>query len=158
MKVPGMKGVIDRRILVNYRIDPDRMAAYLPEPFRPKVKNGYSIGGICLIRLKNMQPTFTPSIIKCGISSENAAHRIAVEWDTCSGPKEGVFIPRRDTNSIMNLIGGKLFPGEYNKAKFSTIENGNELHIQVNSSDKEVSLEIKGSISDTFPECSVLQI
>lgn len=151
----AIKGIIDRRILVNYRIDPEIMSQYLPRPFKPKIKNGYAIGGICLIRLKNMQPGFTPSFVKSGFSSENAAHRMAVEWETCSGLEQGVFVPRRDTNSALNLLAGKFFPGDYHKAKFLSVEKDKDIHVQVNSYDKEVSLEVKGAISEDFPENSV---
>ena len=50
MRIPAMRGIIDRRILANFHIDPDVMACNLPAPFRPKLANGYAIGGICLIR------------------------------------------------------------------------------------------------------------
>src|SRR5437899_2482413 len=79
MKIPVIHGVIDRRLLVNYRVDPDVLAPLLPAPFRPKLVRGYGLVGICLIRLKRVRPTFLPSWL--GIASENAAHRAAVEWD-----------------------------------------------------------------------------
>jgi hypothetical protein len=79
MRIPVIRGVIDRRILVNYRVDPNVLARLLPAPFRPKVVHGVGLVGICLIRLKKVRPTFLPSWL--GISSENAAHRVAVEWE-----------------------------------------------------------------------------
>ena len=79
MRIPIIRGIIDRRILANYHVDPDVMARILPPPFRPKLVNGYAIGGICLIRLKGLRPRFFP--FPLGIQSENAAHRIAVEWE-----------------------------------------------------------------------------
>ena len=79
MKLPVVRGTIDRRILANYRIDPIVMGAVLPQPFRPKIVNGFGIGGICLIRLKSIRPRYFP--FRWGFGSENAAHRIAVEWD-----------------------------------------------------------------------------
>jgi hypothetical protein len=46
------------------------------------------------------------------MSSENAAHRIAVDWDEAGYHGTGVYIPRRDTPSRFNaLAGGRLFPG-----------------------------------------------
>ncbi len=60
MKLPVVRGTIDRRILANYRIDPIVMKELLPQPFRPKVINGFAIGGICLIRLKAIRPRFFP--------------------------------------------------------------------------------------------------
>jgi len=53
MQIPRIKGIIERRILINYQIDHDVLASYLPKPFKPKLVNGKGIAGICLIRLKD---------------------------------------------------------------------------------------------------------
>src|SRR5476651_2639127 len=87
MRIPVIRGIIDRRILVNYRVEPDILARLLPRRFRPKLVNGSGMAGVCLIRLKHIRPRFLPSFL--GISSENAAHRIAVEWDENGQTKEG---------------------------------------------------------------------
>jgi len=76
MKIPVIRGVIERRILVNFRVDPEALNRVLPAPFRPKLVDGVGMAGICLIRLKHIRPNFLPAFL--GISSENAAHRIAV--------------------------------------------------------------------------------
>ena len=94
-RLPVIRGLIRRRLLVNFRVDEEVME---PPPFRPKLHRGYAIAGICLIRLRQIRPLWLPRF--CGISVENAAHRIAVLWDEPSGEsREGVFIPRRDTGS-----------------------------------------------------------
>ena len=49
MWLSAIKGVIDRRILVNYRVDAKVAAPLLPAPFRPKLAHGYAMAGICLI-------------------------------------------------------------------------------------------------------------
>src|SRR5205814_7424198 len=109
MMIPVVRGVIDRRILVNYHVDPSVLAPLLPVPFRPKVIHGVGMVGICLIRLKQVRPMLLPSWL--GISSENAAHRTAVEWDVNGTVREGVYVRRRDTSSWLNaLAGGRLFP------------------------------------------------
>jgi Uncharacterized conserved protein (COG2071) len=91
MMIPVIRGIIDRRILVNFKVDAGVLSRFLPAPFRPKLINGAGMAGVCLIRLNHIRPRFLPSFL--GISSENAAHRIAVEWDQNGQPKEGVFIP-----------------------------------------------------------------
>ena len=112
MKIPKIKGVIDRRILINYQVEREALENYLPKPFKPKLVNGKGIAGICLIRLKAIRPKGLPKQI--GISSENGAHRIAVEWTKNGEKKEGVFIPRRDTSSKLNAwAGGTIFPGKF---------------------------------------------
>src|SRR5438128_2734307 len=100
MGIPVIRRVIDRRILVNYPVDVDVLAPLLPAPFRPKVVQGVGMVGICLIRLKKVRPTFFPSWL--GISSENAAHRTAVEWEDNGTGREGVYVRRRDTSSWLN--------------------------------------------------------
>jgi|GEM_PF-4930562 len=36
MRIPVMRGVIERRILANFHVDADVMARWLPSPFRPQ--------------------------------------------------------------------------------------------------------------------------
>ncbi len=97
MILDTIHGLIDRRVLLNYRIDPDVLRRVLPPQFRPKLYAGCGVGGVCMIRFRRLRPRLTPACL--GLTSENAAHRIAVEWDQDGEQREGVFIPRRDTNS-----------------------------------------------------------
>ena len=85
-------GLIDRRILLNYRIDPAALQRVLPTPFRPHLYRGNGIGGVCMIRFKALRPAGLPAWL--GLGSENAAHRFAVEWEQDGERREGVFIPR----------------------------------------------------------------
>ncbi len=77
LHVPTIHGVIDRRILVNYQVDPAVLARMLPAPFRPKLVPGAGMAVICLIRLRDIRPRGFPASL--GLCSENAAHRVAVE-------------------------------------------------------------------------------
>ena len=43
MRIPTFRGIIERRILVNYRVDPQTLAAILPPPFEPKLAHGFAI-------------------------------------------------------------------------------------------------------------------
>ncbi len=154
MRLPAIRGIIDRRILANFRIDAECMADVLPRPFRPQLVRGYSIGGICLIRLKRVRPKFLP--LPWGISSENAAHRIAVEWDSDDGLKYGVYIPRRDTDSRLNsLVGGRLFPGIHHHASFKIDESAERLSVTMSSDDKISAVHVSGSVSDSIADASV---
>ncbi len=141
MNIPTIQGIIDRRILINYRVDPEVMSTFLPAPFRPKLVAGEAIAGICLIRLKAIRPKGLPAGI--GISSENGAHRIAVEWTADGQAHEGVYIPRRDTSSILNsMAGGSIFPGVHHHAAFEVQEGDGQYAVSFKSSDGvEVSIE-----------------
>ena len=109
MKMPAVEGIIERRLLVNYRVAPGALAGIIAAPFRPKFVGGYAIAGICLIRRANVRPRGLPAAL--GLRSENAAHRIAVEWDADGRSHEGVYIPRRDSDSRFNtFVDGRGFP------------------------------------------------
>lgn len=154
MRIPVIRGIIDRRILANFRIDPDVMAHVLPPPFRPKLANGHAIGGICLIRLKSVRPRFLP--FPWGIRSENAAHRIAVQWEDGGQIHEGVYVPRRDTDSRLNtLAGGTLFPGIHHHATFTVKESINHLSVALESDDGETRVLASGTVTDHLPDSSV---
>lgn len=156
MRIPAIRGVIDRRVLVNFRVDPDVLASVCPAPFRPQVVNGFGVAGICLIRLKNIRPRILPSFM--GISSENAAHRIAVEWDVEGETRTGVFIPRRDSSSLLNsLAGGRLFPGVHNRARFDVRESGNHYHIAMDSIDGSAHVAVDGQTTSALPGESIFQ-
>jgi hypothetical protein len=156
MKVPVIRGVIDRRILVNYHVDPSVLAPVLPAPFRPKIVHGVGMVGICLIRLKKVRPTFLPSWL--GISSENAAHRTAVEWDENGTTREGVYVRRRDTNSWLNSIaGGRVFPGIHHHARFTVEETADHFRVALRSDDGVTTLSVRGRRSDQLPASSVFR-
>ena len=154
MRVPVVRGVIDRRILVNYRIDPEVLAKVLPAPFRPKLVGDRGIGGVCLIRLKDIRPRFVPALM--GIDSENAAHRFAVEWDQDGRRGEGVYIPRRDTSSWANVAaGGRLFPGIHHRARFRVAESDDHYRVALDSKDGETHLLVDGRLCSRLPAGSV---
>src|SRR5690606_20449016 len=154
MKIPTLYGIIDRRILINYIADPVVAQKLLPYPLRPKLQNGKAIVGICLIRLKNIRPKGMPYFI--GINSENAAHRFAVEWNENGETKEGVFIPRRDTSSLMNAIaGGRVLPGIHDKANLHVSEACGHYTISYTANDATL-MNIEASEVDVFNPSSVL--
>jgi hypothetical protein len=154
MRLPVIHGVIRRRILVNFRVDPEVMQAQLPSRFTPKLQGNHAIAGVCLIRLEAIRPRLLPAFT--GISSENAAHRVAVLWEADAGEKkEGVFIPRRDTGSLMNhLAGGRIFPGEHHRAVFNVCEDGKQIDFRMRSVDGSVSVRVSGHIGGTIPSSS----
>lgn len=156
MRLPIIRGVIDRRILTNFRVDPDVLSSILPAPFRPKLINGQAMGGICMIRLRDIRPRYFPSFL--GISSENAAHRFAVEWETDGQVMEGVYIPRRDTSSRTNaLLGGRLFPGVHHHARFDVHEDEDAYSVVLDSVDGATHVRVEGRLADSIPATSTFQ-
>ena len=154
MNLPTVQGVIARRILANFHADAEVVASQLPAPFQPKLHAGQAIVGVCLIRLEGIRPLISP--LPCGIASENAAHRFAVEWDEGGQRREGVFIARRDTNSRLNAwSGGRIFPGEHHLAKFEVRETERAVEVRMDSCDGRVQVQVVGEACDEFPNDSI---
>jgi hypothetical protein len=154
MQIPVIKGVIKRRLLVNFRADPVVVRRLLPRPFLPKRHRDHAIVGICLIRLEQLRPRGLPQFL--GISSENAAHRFAVEWkDEAGAEREGVYIPRRDSDSALTtLVGGRLFPGEHHPASFAVVDDGRHIELSMQSRDDATMVRVVGDDSESLPAAS----
>jgi len=152
--IPVVHAVMARRILVNFRVRSEVVAGLLPRPLRPKLVNGWAMAGVCLIRLEDMRPVWMPR--GCGVASENAAHRIAVEWMENGRTREGVFIPRRDTNSLLNRIaGGRLFPGVHHSAEFRCTQNCTQFEVELTNRDGETRVNVVARLTDRWPGGSV---
>jgi hypothetical protein len=107
--------------------------------------------------LEQIRPGSLPRF--CSISSENAAHRIAVLWDDPSGEsREGVFIPRRDTGSWLNhFAGGRIFPGEHHLADFAVTDDGSCISMSIRSRDGRMTVQLHAYESDSLPEFSCFE-
>lgn len=148
--LPAVEGVIDRRVLLNYRVEPEALASALPEPFEPLPANGWGIGGICLIRLRDVRPRGLPRYV--GVGSENAAHRIAVTWLQDGEKQEGVYVPRRDTSSrLFSAAGGRLFSDRHHRATFDVDETGDRYDVTMESDDGSARVRVAGEEADELP-------
>lgn len=154
LRLPTVRGVIDRRVLVNYRVDPDVLQRQVPAPFRVATVGGFGIAGICLIRLVHARPRGVPRWL--GLRSENAAHRVAVTVPTADGERDGVYVVRRDTSSFWNaLVGGRLFPGVHHRAAFRVDERDDAVAVHLTSRDGATAVELRGRPTAALPPGSV---
>ena len=153
---PDIEAVIDRRLLLNFRVDPETAARLVPAPFRPSLSTGFAIAGVCLIRLTELRPHGFPRAI--GITTESAAHRFAVEWDTEHGTEHGVYIPRRDTDSRLSvLLGGRLFPGDHQHCSLRAREGNGSHDIKLTSADLTTTISVKARAASSLPNGSVFR-
>jgi hypothetical protein len=128
MWFPVLRGRVARRMLVNYRLDPDIAARCLPAPLRPKLAHGWAVAGVCLIRMCDLRPWFSP--VPLLGSSENGALRFAVEWDVGDRTEQGVYIPERFTTSrLAAWAGQRMFPGKHSLATFRVEEEADRIHL-----------------------------
>jgi hypothetical protein len=136
--------VIERRLLVNFRVRPDQVARHLPEGLRPQLVQGVGVAGICLIRLSQLRPHGIPGTL--GMTTENVAHRFAVEWDEDGVTRSGVYVPRRDSSSgVSVLAGGRLFPGSHLRASIRVRETERDLTISVHNHKQPMTIKVSTS-------------
>jgi len=69
--LPVLEGVIARRVLPNFSVDPGVAARLVPPPLEVSLVGGRAVAGVCLIRLEHLRPKGLPSAV--GVMSENAA-------------------------------------------------------------------------------------
>jgi hypothetical protein len=81
-----------------------------------------------------------------------------VTWQDESGAREGVYIPRRDPGSLVNhLAGGRLFPGEHQRATFRVTDADNRIALHMRSADGRVEVDVVGQESPELTRTSVFQ-
>ena len=156
--MPAVAGVIKPALARELpSCDPEVVQRLLPAPFAPKLHRDHAIVGICLIRLERIRPKGFPPILT--ISSENAAHRIAVTWTEPDGAKrEGVFITRRDSNSWLNFhAGGRLFPGVHHRATFKVEDSRGHIHLEIAGRENGLRVEVSGDDAEFLPHDSLFE-
>ncbi len=150
----AIRAVMERRLLVNYRIEPGVLQAVLPAPFQPSLADGYGVGSICMIRLVGIRPAgWLP--VTSGLRVENAAHRIAVLVDTADGPVPSVYIPGRYTSSrLATVTRGLLFP-RLRMARFHVEEQNVRYRITARSPDGIMRIAVAAQTATRLPADSV---
>lgn len=139
--VPKLAANIERRLLINYRVDPAVAQSLLPDSLRPQLVDGSAVAGVCLLRLGALRPAWMSARI--GWGAENAAHRIAVEWDDARGTHSGVYIPQRHSASWLPVaVGGRIFPGVHEHAHFESREAGGRLTVAMTSTTTNVRADV----------------
>lgn len=136
-----MDGVIERRLLVNYRLDPVVARTLLPDGLRPQLVDGSAVAGVCLIRLGELRPSWLAPQI--GWRMENAAHRIAVQWEDSTGVRAGVYVPERHSASWLPVaVGGRLFPGVHHRARIASQESESGIRVTMSAPRTHVTADI----------------
>ncbi|HEX7127161.1 MAG TPA: DUF2071 domain-containing protein [Thermodesulfobacteriota bacterium] len=127
--LPPLEGVIARRVLINFRADPQVVRALVPAPFEVVTQEGAAVVGVCLIRLAQLRPKGLAGFV--GIASDSMAHRVAVRCPTPEGFREGVFVWQRHSDTaLLTLLGGRLFPGVHHRARFHSVEGESGLRVE----------------------------
>lgn len=145
MRMPKFRSMVQHRMLINYRIDPEVARGLVPEGMRPQLVNGMAVAGVCHIRQNKLRPAWLPFAL--GLRAESSAHRIAVEWDDATGTQSGVYVVERHSSSpLVRLAGGRLVPGVQKPARIDSDTGGYVIRLDLDSAATTVSAEV--AISD----------
>ncbi|GAA4481016.1 DUF2071 domain-containing protein [Microbacterium panaciterrae] len=157
--VPGVRAHLRRRLLVSYRLDPDVARGLLPAPLRPQLVNGQALAGFCVLGLDGIRPRWMSAEV--GLRSENAAHRVAVEWDEDGAVRTGVYILERHSSAWHPvLFGGRLFPGVHRHARFTIGERDGRYAMTMDAGGEHLDADVEvggpwtSAFFDTVEEAS----
>ncbi|GGD89688.1 DUF2071 domain-containing protein [Microbacterium murale] len=157
--VRGVQARLRRRLLLSYRLDADVARGLLPDGLRPLLVDGHAVAGVCVLGLESIRPRWVHG--RWGLRSENAAHRIAVEWDDEGERRRGVYIFERHSSAWFPvLFGGRAFPGVHRKARFRVDESKDRYAVTMDAdgeslaADVEVGGEWKSELFPTVEDAS----
>jgi hypothetical protein len=140
--IRGVRARLRRRLLLSYRLDADVARELLPDGLRPLLVNGHAVAGVCVLGLENIRPRWVRG--RWGLRSENAAHRIAVEWDDEGESQRGVYIFERHSSSwIPVLFGGRIFPGVHRKARFAIDESAGRYALTMDAAGESLAADVE---------------
>lgn len=138
----SLRGKMRRRLLLTYRVDADVARSLIPAPFRPQLVQGSAVGGICMIALGDLRPGWVRPTF--GVSTQNVAHRFAVEWDEGERVRQGVYVTERHSSGLIPVIGGgRFFPGVQSRARFDVDESETRFQVRMSAPDARVSADVE---------------
>jgi uncharacterized protein YqjF (DUF2071 family) len=103
-----MKTVFQDLFLLTYAVPPEGLAALLPPPIHPYVRDGLSYISIVVGNMRGMRPAPTPEFL--GVNYYQIVYRAVVRLRGQDGEERpGVFFLRSDSNDpVMSYFGNKL--------------------------------------------------
>jgi hypothetical protein len=115
---------------------------------------GEAIFGLCWIRLESVRLSGWPRW--SGLSMDNLAHRIAVEWTEAGQVRTGVYIFRRETSlGLAAWSSGRVVPGAMRLAMFNSEESPDTWNLELRTPRSEADVDLAARISDGVSSDSV---
>lgn len=154
-----LRGRMQRRLLLSYRVDEGVARRLIPEPFRPQLVGGSAVGGICMIALAEVRPGWVRPAL--GVSTQSVALRFAVEWDDGDLVRQGVYVTERHSSGRVPVIGGgRVFPGVQRRARFDVDDGDRRFRVRMTAPDARVDVDVQlteewnSSLFDTVDDAS----
>jgi hypothetical protein len=144
--------LVDRRVVILYRIAEAVAAQILPATAQPRQVADRTLAGIAFRRRRVVGSRFVPARLH---TSHCATHFVLVHSGTIGDPSGGVYIARRDTAPRWQAwISG---PGSGHPARFRVIDRQDSLELAGDSDDRSMHLLFKARVSRGVPDGSVFR-
>jgi hypothetical protein len=122
--VPVLEGVVERRLVVHFRVDVDAARGLLPAGLAPIERAGRAVAGVTLVRLGRVRPRGLKPL--GGLGVETMVHWLAARGED---GRKGLFRLRHDTESrLLAAFGG---PAAAHRARFEVVEDEKRLKVAV---------------------------
>jgi hypothetical protein len=155
MKISALTGMMDWRILINFKTELKMLREYLPAPFEPRNHLGFGMAGVCLLNQRNQRIKGLPSAL--GLHSYQALYWIAVNWEELGETRQGYYIPVRYTSSLLQVAaGGRGYPGLFRLARFKVDQTDQRVKIRMQARDG-AELQLEAKTGRSFPSGSVMR-
>jgi hypothetical protein len=143
-----LDGVLARRLLLHYRVEPELARGLVKPPLAPRIRGGKAVAGVSLIHLEELGP---PALRPLGLELEAMVHWLAVEG---RGAHPGFAILRRDTDSrLVAALGRPLFRAPHHLARFTVEEDPRRIKLRATTAggagDLEVAVEFGAAFRPT---------
>lgn len=134
-----MRTVFQDLFLLTYAVPPEGLAALLPPPIHPYVREGCSYISIVVGNMRGMRPAPTPEFL--GVNYYQIVYRAVVRLRGRDGvERPGVFFLRSDSNDpVMSYFGNRLTEFRFHyfhTGAINLIRRGDDLLISVETRDK----------------------
>jgi len=123
----GLRGRIEQRYLLVYRVDPAAAAPLLPDDSTPLVYRGSTLVTLCLTR---QEAPWNRIVSWPRRTRDHMAWRVPVERG--DPPRRAVWVARRETSSwLAARFSGALTRGTYRHARFAMRDDGARIDLAV---------------------------
>lgn len=151
--VPVLRGTVDRRLVLTYRLALDAAAGATPERFQPRTVDGHALGSLLVLRVRGLRPRGLPE--RAGRTTYHALHRVAVEWSEDGRSRTGAYVVRRASDSrLLALFGRRLAPGGAHHATFDVDVTSERVEATI-SDRGGIRAHLTGAPTDRLPTGSV---
>ena len=150
----GVCGVVERRLLVNYRVELDVLDTVLTDPLRGREvgDTGKGVGSVCITRVEDTRPGFLPESL--GVTVEMATHRVYARVE--DGGDHCVYVPWRGVSSRFHaLVLSSLLPTDFDSADFLTEDRDGARQVRVDWDSDVAGVVFRDTDRDTVDDDSV---